>query len=84
MAMLTEMKELKWLNDINTDLSKDITETEIQVTAIQTLIWGWQGNINVAAQWTVQIHTRFGQKGLLNIFYSCIYKYVLYKVCGYK
>lgn len=38
MAMLTEMKELKWLNDINTDLSKDITETEIQVTAIQTLI----------------------------------------------
>lgn len=37
MRMLTEMKELKWLNDINTDLSKDITETEIQVTAIQTL-----------------------------------------------
>jgi len=37
MTMLTAMKELKWLNDINTDLSKDITETEIQVTAIQTL-----------------------------------------------
>lgn len=37
MTILTEMKQLKWLNDINTDLSKDITETEIQVTAIQTL-----------------------------------------------